>query len=155
MTAVGPPAAQRLATPQMEASVFAPSHRPGAEAAQPGTNGLAKVWRPKLQLRSASLLDDAEEWALSDTGQRQVEETTRGPAGTEQRQADETGDTPEVTGPVRVSRRELVARIKELQRQSREQRDEWRVYCETRGGGTRDPGRHHDNFLRQFLDGRW
>jgi len=46
---------------------------------------------------------------------------------------------------------ELVRRVKDLQKFSRENRDKWYAFCEKRGSDIYDPSRHDDEFIRSFL----
>jgi len=45
----------------------------------------------------------------------------------------------------------VVNEIKNLQKQHKEWRDAWRVWCDTEGRGLRDPSRHDSAFLQRFL----
>lgn len=46
---------------------------------------------------------------------------------------------------------ELVAQIKNLQRNTPGFKEQWWAFCESEGGGVRDPAKHQDDFLETFL----
>jgi len=46
----------------------------------------------------------------------------------------------------------LVTRVKQVQRSSPEQKEQWERYCDLHGGGVRDPQRHDSTYLRRFFD---
>ena len=45
----------------------------------------------------------------------------------------------------------LVTAVKDLQRSNHEAREQWTIYAESHGGGTRDPAKHPFEFLNTFL----
>mmetsp|Transcript_106946 Transcript_106946/g.300747 ORF Transcript_106946/g.300747 Transcript_106946/m.300747 type:complete len:467 (-) Transcript_106946:94-1494(-) len=45
----------------------------------------------------------------------------------------------------------LISQVKRLQVSSKEAKDQWHEYCDTEGGGSRDPARHNVAFIREFL----
>eukprot|EP00928_Gymnodinium_smaydae_P073837 TRINITY_DN56964_c0_g1_i1.p1 TRINITY_DN56964_c0_g1~~TRINITY_DN56964_c0_g1_i1.p1 ORF type:complete len:218 (-),score=76.50 TRINITY_DN56964_c0_g1_i1:117-770(-) len=45
----------------------------------------------------------------------------------------------------------LVQKIKELQKNDREAKEQWGLYCEAMGNGIRDPARHDGSFLQEFI----
>lgn len=49
------------------------------------------------------------------------------------------------------SKEELVAQIKALQRSSQEAKEAWWAFCDESSGGVRDPARHDENILAQFI----
>lgn len=51
-----------------------------------------------------------------------------------------------------TARNELISQVKCAQRQSPSLKDMWHELCDAQGGGIRDPGRHTDDFLHDFLD---
>jgi len=46
----------------------------------------------------------------------------------------------------------LVGRIKQVQRSSPDQKEQWERFCDMHGGGVRDPQRHDSSYLRRFFD---
>mmetsp|Transcript_71037 Transcript_71037/g.219639 ORF Transcript_71037/g.219639 Transcript_71037/m.219639 type:complete len:417 (-) Transcript_71037:110-1360(-) len=46
---------------------------------------------------------------------------------------------------------QLAERVKQMQRQSEQVKQQWWWYCDTFGAGVRDPARHQEAFLQQFL----
>jgi len=46
---------------------------------------------------------------------------------------------------------ELIAKIKEFQRSGEENKKAWWDFCDSQGGGNRDPARHDDSVLQGFL----
>jgi len=46
---------------------------------------------------------------------------------------------------------QLAERVKQMQRQSEQIKQQWWWYCDTFGAGVRDPARHQEAFLQQFL----
>lgn len=46
----------------------------------------------------------------------------------------------------------LVDRIKQIQRNSIDDKESWWSYCDSEGRGIRDPNRHDADFLKRFLD---
>lgn len=54
--------------------------------------------------------------------------------------------------PPHVPHQDLVARVKDLQRNGpAEAKEAWSRFCDARGGGRRDPGRHSPEFLQEFF----
>jgi len=45
----------------------------------------------------------------------------------------------------------LVTAVKDLQRSNHQAREQWGIYCESHGGGVRDPSKHPFEFLNNFL----
>lgn len=68
----------------------------------------------------------------------------------------ESGTIPEIdtigTSPATDEKGELANRVKRGQRTSMEFKQQWWVYCDTLGGGIRDPSRHDVAFLKRFFD---
>jgi len=50
-----------------------------------------------------------------------------------------------------MSKAELVARVKELQRSGQQAKEAWWAYCDENLGGVRDPSRHEEDVLSEFL----
>jgi len=51
-------------------------------------------------------------------------------------------------------RADLAARVKQLQRDNEEEKQQWKAYCDKEGSNRRDPNRHTADFLRRFFDVR-
>jgi len=46
---------------------------------------------------------------------------------------------------------ELVAKVKEIQRDGGAGKDQWGAYCDTNGAGVRDPAKHDNSLLESFI----
>eukprot|EP00931_Biecheleriopsis_adriatica_P028506 TRINITY_DN1698_c0_g1_i3.p1 TRINITY_DN1698_c0_g1~~TRINITY_DN1698_c0_g1_i3.p1 ORF type:complete len:231 (+),score=50.53 TRINITY_DN1698_c0_g1_i3:114-806(+) len=46
---------------------------------------------------------------------------------------------------------ELISKIKDFQRSGEEQKQAWWTFCDSQGGGNRDPARHEAHVLQNFL----
>lgn len=47
---------------------------------------------------------------------------------------------------------DLVSQLKDLQRKDAVGKEQWIKYCDSQGGGVRDPSKHNPQFVQQFFD---